>query len=306
MSPGFGRYAAHPTRLWLHALLLLLTLLTTTIVGARLAANFEQNLPAFQFDEDLNFLFTLWQQPSHLAAGLPFSLTLLSILLAHEFGHYFACLYHRIDSSLPYFLPAPTLIGTFGAFIRIRAPIFSRRDLFDVGIAGPIAGFVFLIPALGIGLALSKVIPGIANQGDLTFGNPPLLWLSLQAVFPGVEPADVYLHPVARAAWIGLFATALNLLPIGQLDGGHILYAFTGPLHRRLSQIFAVALIPLGYFYWTGWILWAIFFLLTGLRRPAIIDESPVGAGRLRLGLLAAAIFLLSFTPDPIQTAMAL
>jgi len=306
MSSGFGRHAAHPTRLWLHALLLLLTLLTTTIVGARLSANFEQNLPAFQFEEDFEFLFSLWQQPYLLTAGLPFSLTLLAILLAHEFGHYFACLYHRIDSSLPYFLPAPTLIGTFGAFIRIRAPIFSRRDLFDVGVAGPIAGFVFLIPALGIGLALSKVIPGIASQGDLTFGNPPLLWLALQAVFPGVAPADVYLHPVARAAWIGLFATALNLLPIGQLDGGHILYAFTGPLHRRLSQIFAVALIPLGYFYWTGWILWAVFFLITGLRRPAIIDESPVGAGRLRLGLLAAVIFLLCFTPDPIQTAMAL
>lgn len=306
MSSGFGRHAAHPSRLWLHALLLLLTLLTTTVVGARLAANFEQNLPAFQFDEDFNFLFTLWQQPLLLAGGLPFSLTLLSILLAHEFGHYFTCLYHRIDASLPYFLPAPTLIGTFGAFIRIRAPIFSRRDLFDVGVAGPVAGFIFLVPALGIGLALSKVIPGIANQGDLTFGTPPLLWLSLQAVFPGVATADIYLHPVARAAWIGLFATALNLLPIGQLDGGHILYAFTGPLHRRLSQVFAVALIPLGYFYWTGWILWAIFFLLTGLRRPAIVDESPVGAGRLRLALLAVAIFLLSFTPDPIQTAMAL
>ncbi len=306
MSYGFGRHAAHPPRLWLHALLLLLTLLTTTIVGARLAANFEQNLPAFQFDEDFNFLFTLWQQPLLLATGLPFSLTLLTILLAHEFGHYFTCLYHRVDASLPYFLPAPTLIGTFGAFIRIRAPIFSRRDLFDVGVAGPLAGFVFLLPALGIGLALSKVIPGIANQGDLTFGNPPLLWLAIQAVFPGVAPSDVYLHPIARAAWIGLFATALNLLPIGQLDGGHILYAFTGPLHRRLSQVFAVALIPLGYFYWTGWILWAVFFLITGLRRPAIIDESPVGTGRLRLALLAAAIFLLSFTPDPIQTAMAL
>jgi membrane-associated protease RseP (regulator of RpoE activity) len=306
MSSGFGRPAALPSRLWLHALLLLLTLLTTTIVGARLAANFEQNLPAFQFDEDLNFLFILWEQPGLLAKGLPFSLTLLAILLAHEFGHYVACLYHHIDASLPYFLPAPTLIGTFGAFIRIRAPIFSRRDLFDVGVAGPIAGFVFLIPALGIGLALSKVIPGIANQGDLTFGNPPLLWLSLQAVFPGVSPADVYLHPVARAAWIGLFATALNLLPIGQLDGGHILYAFIGPRHHRLSQIFAVALIPLGYFYWTGWMLWAIFFLVTGLRRPAIIDESPVGYGRLRLALLAGLIFLLSFTPDPIQTAMAL
>lgn len=306
MSSGFGRPATPSSRLWLHTLLLLLTLLTTTIVGARLASNFEQNQPAFRFEEDFSFLLVLWQQPSLLLAGLPFSLTLLGILLAHEFGHYFACLYHRIEASLPYFLPAPTLIGTFGAFIRIRAPIFSRRDLFDVGVAGPIAGFVFLIPALGIGLALSKVIPGIANEGDLTFGNPPLLWLSLQAVFPGVASADVYLHPIARAAWIGLFATALNLLPIGQLDGGHILYAFTGPLHRRLSQVFALALIPLGYFYWTGWILWAIFFLLTGLRRPTIIDESPVGAGRLRLALLAALIFLLSFTPDPIQTAMAL
>lgn len=306
MSSGFGRQSVHPTRLWLHTLLLLLTLFTTTIVGARLASNFEQNLPAFRFDEDFDFLVTLWSQPSLLASGLPFSLTLLTILLAHEFGHYFACLYHRIDSSLPYFLPAPTLIGTFGAFIRIRAPIFSRRDLFDVGVAGPLAGFVFLIPALGVGLAMSKVIPGIANQGDLTFGNPPLLWLALQAVFPGEAAADVYLHPVARAAWIGLFATALNLLPIGQLDGGHILYAFTGHHHRRISQVFAVALLPLGYFYWTGWILWAIFFLITGLRRPAIMDESPVGGGRLRLALVAAAIFLLSFTPDPIQTAMAL
>lgn len=306
MPYGPRRRPEPSARLWLHALLLLVTMLTTTIVGSRLAVNFAHDLPAFRFEEDFAFLATLWQQPSLLTTGLPFSLTLLAILLAHEFGHYLVCRYHRIDSSLPYFLPAPTLIGTFGAFIRIRSPIFSRRDLFDVGVAGPIAGFVCLIPALGIGLALSKVIPGIANQGDLTFGTPPLLWLSLQAVFPGVAPADVYLHPVARAAWIGLFATALNLLPIGQLDGGHILYALFGPLHRRLSQLFAVALLPLGWFFWTGWILWAIFFLITGLRRPPIIDEFPVGAGRTRLGILAAVIFLLSFTPNPIQTAMAL
>lgn len=306
MSYGTGRRLPSSSRLWIHALLLLLTMLTTTIVGARLAVNFSRNLPAFRFEEDFAFLATLAEQPHLLAAGLPFSLTLLAILLAHEFGHYLVCRFHRIDSSLPYFLPAPTLIGTFGAFIRIRSPIFSRRDLFDVGIAGPLAGFVCLIPALGVGIALSKVIPGIANQGDLTFGNPPLVWLSLQAVFPGVPPADVYLHPVARAAWIGLFATALNLLPIGQLDGGHILYALSGPLHRRLSQLFALALLPLGWFFWTGWILWAIFFLITGRRRPPIIDEFPVGTGRTRLGLLAAGIFLLSFTPNPIQTAMAL
>jgi len=301
-----ARSSARGERLWLHALLLGATLLTTTIVGARLAANFEQNLPAFRFDEDFNFLFTIWSNPGLLLGGLPFSLTLLGILLAHEFGHYFTCVFHSVDASLPYFLPAPTLIGTFGAFIRIRAPIFSRSDLFDVGVAGPLAGFVFLIPALGFGLAFSKVLPGIASQGDLTFGTPALLWLAMQAVFPGVPPSDIYLHPVARAAWIGLFATALNLLPIGQLDGGHILYTFVGKLHRRLSQAFAVALIPLGYFFWTGWIIWAVFFLLTGLRRPAIIDDSPMGPGRLRLALLAALIFILSFMVDPIQTAMSI
>ena len=305
-TPTNNRQPARGERLWLHALLLILTLFTTTIVGAQLAANFDQNLPAFQFEEEFDFFFTLWKNPELLLAGLPFSVTLLSILLAHEFGHYFTCGFHSIDASLPYFLPAPTLIGTFGAFIRIRAPIFSRRDLFDVGVAGPLAGFVVLVPALGFGLALSKVLPGIANQGDLTFGTPPLLWLAMQAVFPGVPASDIYLHPVARAAWIGIFATALNLLPIGQLDGGHILYTFVGPLHRRLSQAFAVALIPLGYFFWTGWILWAAFFLLTGSRRPAIIDDSPIGPGRSRLAFIAALIFFLSFTPNPIQTAMSI
>ena len=305
-SPKKNRKPARGERLWLHALLLVLTLFTTTIVGAQLATNFDKNLPAFQFDEEFDFFFTLWKSPQLLLAGLPFSVTLLSILLAHEFGHYFTCGFHSIDASLPYFLPAPTLIGTFGAFIRIRAPIFSRRDLFDVGVAGPLAGFVVLVPALGFGLALSKVLPGIANQGDLTFGTPPLLWLAMQAVFPGVPASDIYLHPVARAAWIGIFATALNLLPIGQLDGGHILYTFVGPLHRRLSQAFAVALIPLGYFFWTGWILWAAFFLLTGSRRPAIIDDSPIGPGRSRLAFIAALIFFLSFTPNPIQTAMSI
>ena len=195
-TPTNNRQPARGERLWLHAFLLLLTLFTTTIVGAQLATNFDQNLPAFQFDEEFDFFFTLWKNPQLLLAGLPFSVTLLSILLAHEFGHYFTCGFHSIDASLPYFLPAQTLIGTFGAFIRIRAPIFSRRDLFDVGVAGPLAGFVVLVPALGFGLALSKVLPGIANQGDLTFGTPPLLWLAMQAVFPGVPASDIYLHPV--------------------------------------------------------------------------------------------------------------
>jgi membrane-associated protease RseP (regulator of RpoE activity) len=289
-------------RWWLHGLLLFLTLVTTTVVGSRLAMNFAANRPAFVLDEDFGFFVSIWEQPQILWSGLPFSLTLLTILLAHELGHFLACRFHRIDASLPYFLPAPTLIGTFGAFIRIRAPIFSRRELFDVGVAGPIAGFIFLIPALGVGLAYSKIVPGIAEQGDLVFGSPLLVWLAAKLVFPGVAQADLYLHPVARAAWVGLLATALNLLPIGQLDGGHILYAFFGRHHRRLSQIFAVILAAVGVvFGWIGWILWAGFFLWTGLRHPPIIDESPVGEGRARLAVLALLILALSFTPVPVR-----
>lgn len=299
---------AHPQRprsrqrWWLHTLLLVLTVVTTTVVGSRLAQNFEANRPAFLIDEDFSFFLTIWEHPQSLASGLPFSLTLLTILLAHELGHFWACQFHRIDASLPYFLPAPTLIGTFGAFIKIRAPIFSRRELFDVGVAGPLAGFAFLIPALGIGLAYSKVVPGIAEQGDIIFGSPLLLWLAAKVIFPGVAAADLYLHPVARAAWVGLLATALNLLPIGQLDGGHILYAFFARQHRKLSQMFAVLLALVGIvFGWVGWILWAGFFLWTGLRHPPIIDESPVGEGRVRLAALAIVILALSFTPVPVR-----
>lgn len=289
-------------RWWLHGLLLALTVLTTTIVGTRLEANFRANLPAFVIDEDWSFFLSVWENPAQLVAGLPFSLTLLTILLAHELGHYLACRFHRINASLPYFLPAPTLIGTFGAFIRIRDPIYSRRELFDVGVAGPVAGFVFLIPALGIGLANSKVLPGIAEQGDLVFGSPLFLWLAAKLVFPGVAPADLYLHPVARAAWVGLLATALNLLPIGQLDGGHILYAFFGRRHRRMSQVFAVVLAAVGLIFgWVGWILWAGFFLWTGMRHPPIVDEAPVRGGRIRVAALAVLILILSFTPVPVR-----
>jgi membrane-associated protease RseP (regulator of RpoE activity) len=305
MGPAMDANRARPRsrhRWWLHGLLLLLTLFTTTAVGSRLAANFSANRPAFFIEDDLDFFLSLWSTPALLVDGLPFSLTLLTILLAHELGHYWACRFHRIDASLPYFLPAPTLIGTFGAFIRIRAPIFSRHQLFDIGVTGPIAGFVFLLPVLGIGLAYSKVVPGIAEQGDLIFGSPLLLWLTAKLVFPGVAAADLYLHPIARAAWVGLLATALNLLPIGQLDGGHILYAFFGSRHRRMSQIFAVTLAAVGLIFgWLGWILWAAFFLWTGLRHPPIFDERPIGGGRLRLALVAIAILAVSFTPVPVR-----
>jgi len=293
-------------RYWLHALLLLFTVVTTAYVGARLSINFDANLPAFDLEQDLSFWKEVLAKPSVLLRGLPFSLTLLTILLAHELGHFLTCVFYGIDASLPYFLPAPTLIGTFGAFIKIRSPIFTRRILFDVGIAGPLAGFLFVIPALGIGLALSKVIPGIGDKGDIILGTPLALRMVEQLVFPGISTNDIYLHPVARAAWVGLFATAMNLLPIGQLDGGHILYSFVGDNHKWMSRVFAAILFPLGWFYWKGWWLWAAFFFITGMRRPAIYDHTSVGYARFRLGMLAILILILSFSPDPIQTGLEL
>lgn len=218
-------------RYWLHALLFLITLFSTTVVGSSLQADFDRNLP-FDVEHYLYAFVNVWSHPGIVWQGLPFSLTLLTILLAHETGHYLACLYYGVDASLPYFLPAPTLMGTFGAFIRIRSAIYSKRVLFDIGVAGPLAGFVFLLPALAVGVAFSKVIPGIVHQSNIQFGTPGLLWILQKTIFPGVPAADIYLHPVARAAWIGILATALNLLPIGQLDGGHILYALVGDRHK--------------------------------------------------------------------------
>jgi membrane-associated protease RseP (regulator of RpoE activity) len=292
-------------RVWLHVLLLVLTILTTTIVGARMQYNFAHDLPTFDLDRDWHWqMFVMfWRDPGALAAGLPFSLTLITILLAHEFGHYLACVYYGVDATLPFFIPAPTPIGTMGAFIRIKSAIYSKRVLFDVGIAGPIAGFVLLLPALSVGLAFSKILPGINHQvspTSLTFGVPPVLWLLERVIFPGVLPVDIYLHPVARAGWVGVFATALNLLPVGQLDGGHILYALWGEKHRWISQVFIALLVPAGLFFWQGWLLWAVVLFLFARRHPAIYDLAETGSIRRRLGILALVMFLLCFMLAPI------
>lgn len=284
----------------MHWVLLGLTLVTTTIVGVVLARSFETNRP-LDLDQYLNVFSILQARPALLADGLAFSLTLMTILLAHELGHYFACRYYGIDASLPYFLPFPSPIGTLGAFIRIRSPIYTRRALFDVGIAGPLAGFVVLVPALAIGIASSKVIPGIANHGDLIFGTPAIQRFFEWIVFPGVPPENISLHPVARGAWVGILATALNLLPIGQLDGGHILYAFSGRRHKLLSRVFVLALVPLGIFYAHTWLLWAVLLFFLGLRHPVIYDLSRMDRNRLVLGLAALGIFLVTFTLVPLR-----
>ena len=284
----------------LHWTLLGLTLATTTVVGVVFAQSFENNRP-LELDQYLSTLSTLGARPVLLLDGLAFSLTLMTILLAHELGHYFACRYYGIDASLPYFLPAPTPIGTLGAFIRIRSPIYTRRALFDVGIAGPLAGFALLLPALAIGVANSKVIPGIAERGDLIFGVPSIVRALEWVIFPGVPAANIFLHPVARAAWVGILATALNLIPIGQLDGGHILYAFAGHKHKLLSRLFVIALVPLGIFYSHTWLVWAVLLFLFALRHPTIFDETPLDRNRVLLGAAALAIFLLTFTLTPIR-----
>jgi membrane-associated protease RseP (regulator of RpoE activity) len=283
-------------------LLLVATLVSTTIVGAGMAQSFAQNQPV-DYWKTLTGYLSLWHDPAYLVLGLPFSLTLITILLAHEFGHFIAARYYGVDASLPFFIPFPTLIGTMGAVIRIRSPILSKRALFDIGIAGPLAGFVALVSPLVAGVMLSKVLPGISERGDLAFGTPLLLQLMEWIRFPGVPLDNIYLHPVARAAWAGLLATALNLLPIGQLDGGHIVYAFLGERTRYLSRFFILVLVLMGAFIAWSWLLWAAI-LLFALRHPAIVDPNPLGRFRTWLALAALAIFILSFTAAPVHEVM--
>ena len=282
------------------ALLFLLTLISTLVVGASFAASYSLGQSP-DIDGFFAMYGTLLMHPRFLLAGVPFAFTLLGILLAHELGHYFACRYYRISASYPYFIPAPTLIGTLGAFIRIRSPIYNRQALFDVGLAGPVVGFLFAIPALAIAIAYSRVIPLSQAHPSVVFGNPLALRILLALLRPGVPPIDLLLHPVGRAAWVGLFATSLNLLPGGQLDGGHILYAAASKYHRRVTLGVAVLLIPLGYMFWSGWYLWAALLLGLGFRHPPLLYQwEPLDRTRLIWTAVAVLIFILTFMPLPV------
>ncbi len=315
--PGDGAYMPpmvfvrrpEKRRYWLHALLFLLTLFTTTVVGARLQFNFVHDLPLFPLNETLFPLGWVLRQPRYLLTGLPFSITLLLILLAHEMGHFVYCVRHKVYATLPFFIPAPTLIGTLGAYIQVKSPFRSRWALFDIGIAGPIAGFLVAVPALGIGMWLSKAQAMAAEPSDLQLGYPfifHLMWLLLplsDAQGGSVALEAINFHPIAIAAWVGMFATALNLIPGGQLDGGHILYSLSPRAHRIASRACVALLLPLSIFAWTGWMIWAVVLLFFGARHPSVPEYPPLDYKRRMLFLFAVLMFLVCFSYQPITGA---
>ena len=243
----------------------------------------------------------LIKYPSSLIRGLPFAGTLLGILVTHEFGHYALSRIHRVPASFPLFIPGPPhFIGTFGAVIRMKSPIMKKRALFDIGVAGPITGFIAAVFALIIGLSLSDVVPRTQTFG-LQLGEPLFLQFIAWCIF-GPIPAthDIVLHPIGFAAWFGFFVTAINLIPIGQLDGGHVAYAVFGPWQRTLALIAVPILLLLGLIGWPGWILWAGLAGLVGLSHPPVIDpHTTLGTKRIWVAWSALAIFVLSFSPIP-------
>lgn len=288
-------------RVWLHVLLFVLTFATTTVMG-------RFHYEGFLYDFVPREL--LFVTPRQLwLGGLWYSVPLMAILFAHEMGHYLACRVYRVPASLPYFIPLPPpvgLSGTLGAFIRIRGMITTKPVLFDMAVAGPIAGFAVALPSMVLGLQLSRVVPLPANFVGLELGEP-LLFQGISYLLHGAIPQgqSVNLHPMAMAAWFGLLVTALNLMPVGQLDGGHISYAVFG---RKSSHITLAAIVVIGGLAVLSysWVVWALLLLvmlrLFGRHHPPTWDEDvPIGRGRLALAVVALLIFVACFTPTPIQ-----
>jgi membrane-associated protease RseP (regulator of RpoE activity) len=287
-------------RVWLHILLLILTFGATTLVGMEMYAGFLS---------DFGFRRVRVDSWHLLLGGLSYSIPALLILGSHEMGHYIACRIYGINASLPYFIPAPqlSLFGTLGAVIRIREPLRSKRMLFDVGVAGPIAGFVVLLPALVCGLAWSRVVrqPPVTG-GGYELGEPFLFQLVSRWFF-GTIPEGYALnaHPMAFAAIFGLLATALNLLPLGQLDGGHLAYANLGPRARFLTFGTLAATLVLGVFVAPSWLFWCVLMVIllqvSGWQHPQVVDEDqPLDSTRVMITIVAIIIFALCFTPAPI------
>jgi membrane-associated protease RseP (regulator of RpoE activity) len=267
----------------MHTILLLLTLLSTTIAGAVLSG------------------VNPFKDPMMIYRGLIFSIPLMLILGIHELGHFIAARIHRVDVTPPYFIPAPSLIGTFGAFIKIRSPLPDKNALMDIGAAGPLAGIAVAIPVLIVGLLHSKV-KMVNDMGGISLGSSLLFELFSRLIHGSIPDGyDLVLHPIAFAGWIGLLVTALNLIPVGQLDGGHIAYALFGSRYSGVSKVFPFLLIPMGFF-WVGWLIWAFLLFFLGTGHPPPMDSySDLTRSRRIVGYISLVVFVLAFTPVPVR-----
>jgi len=242
------------------------------------------------------------KNPLGIISGWPFSITLMLILGFHEFGHYYYAQKHNVDATLPYFIPAPTFIGTFGAFIKIKSPIYRKDALLQIGAAGPIAGFIVAVPALIIGLSLSQIVDISSTEIGITLGDSILMKILITVIYPNLGNAqDIMLHPIAFAGWIGLLVTMLNLLPIGQLDGGHIAYAMLGRKHDKVAKFALIALLPMGLLS-LNWLVWAalILVMMRTTKHPPVHDvDAPLSIENKRIGYICLTIFILCFIPVP-------
>jgi membrane-associated protease RseP (regulator of RpoE activity) len=283
---------ARPKRWWINLVLFLLTIASTTLMGALL----EQN------DISPEVLLRMLREPQLILAGLPASLTIMGILGVHELAHYFAARVHGLDSSLPYFIPFPFgLIGTMGAIIRMRKPFEDRNSLFDVGAAGPLAGILVALPLFFVGLMTSPALP--PQPGSMPLGTPLLIrWMEdLVYVLRDIpQEYDIYVNSWTFTAWFALFVSGLNLLPIGQLDGGHVAYAVLGDKTRILSIVVLAIISILGILLWPGWYTWMFFIFLSGwLHPPPLNGLAPLSRGRKIVGIFVFALMVLLFTPSP-------
>ncbi len=268
---------------WVNVLLLILTFLTTMMAGA----SYQGVNP---FSPIINLL-----------KGLPLSISIMIILGSHELGHYIMARKNNVDATLPYFIPGPTIVGTLGAIIKIKSPIRNKNALIEIGAAGPIVGFIFATIAILIGLSLSEVIP-ISGYEGYVLGDSILYQLLKKIYFPDLSIGkDVLLNPIALAGWVGYLITALNLLPVGQLDGGHILYALIGEKTKIVSYvIFGISILLITV--WIGWIIWAILFLVIGFKHPPPLDSiSPLSRKHKIIGIISLVIFILTFIPVPVR-----
>jgi membrane-associated protease RseP (regulator of RpoE activity) len=283
------REAGPRPRVGLNVLLFLLTCATTLVAGSGAFMTFDP-----------------FAQPARLLTGVPFAFTLLAILGTHEFGHYFTARYHGAAVSLPYFIPAPPpfLFGTLGAIIRMSSAVRDRNALFDIAVAGPLAGLAVAVPAIVLGLAWS-VVAVIPSGGHIVFGDSLLMRLLVYLSFGRIPVGmDVFIHPVALAGWVGLFVTALNLFPVGQLDGGRIAYALFGRRHRMVGHLTVGGLVALAAITWSpNWLVWAalVFFFIGFRHSPPLDDVTPLTPGRRLVGYLCFILLILLIPPVPLE-----